>query len=238
MATLHSSATSTTPSRNCNGCVTLLDTMSCTLQVPVEELPPCDIPQPTISPATPPSRGHLSPSNTIITLSNALTQILLPDPMHPILSSNAIMWNFPFDEMKSSYYSFRSLSTRPNESFNALSQARMLVPLNSDYNAHFHFYPSPPITGRRNSRMSLEQGILLCPNFYDLKLRILTHNTDTLEFIVYTGYITKEFLEKFHNPFKAPLDDNDAAVLGLKIEYTRVPIWPILGLRQRLEPKE
>ncbi|KAF6527789.1 hypothetical protein HZS61_008091 [Fusarium oxysporum f. sp. conglutinans] len=140
MATSHSSATSTTPSRKGNGRVTSPDTTSCTSQAPVvippkrrphriyqpaknslydifqqhsgtalfvrpicwtdlhaqllgvkwEELPPCDTPQPTISPATLPSRGHLSPSNTIITLSNALTQILLPDPMHPILSSNAV----------------------------------------------------------------------------------------------------------------------------------------------------
>ncbi|RKK78139.1 hypothetical protein BFJ68_g17798 [Fusarium oxysporum] len=66
------------------------------------------------------------------------------------------------------------------------------------------------------------------------QLAILTHDTDTLEFIAYTGYVTKEFLEKFHNPFKAPLDDDDAAVSGLKIEYTKVPIWPILGLRERL----
>jgi hypothetical protein len=123
-------------------------------------------------------------------------------------------------------------------------RARMLVPSNSDHDAHFvgvflgmaqkHFYPSLPITSRRDLRISPEQGIPPCPNFHDLKLRILTHDTDTLEFIVYTGYVTKEFLEKFHDPFKAPLDDDDAAVSGLKIEYTRVPIWPILGLRERL----
>ncbi|KAH7231375.1 uncharacterized protein BKA55DRAFT_524988 [Fusarium redolens] len=196
--------------------------------------------------------------------------------------------------MKSSYSSFRSVSTRPAESFNISTQfppgqshaglpmvcyvgktqlasvrnnsfrlacgpgrswnepvfrlqqlrARMLVPSNLDHDAHFvgiflgmaqkHFYPSPLINGRRDSRISPEQGIPPCPNFHDLKLRILTHDTDTLEFIVYTGYVTKEFLEKFHDPFKAPLDDDDAAVSGLKIEYTRVPIWPILGLRERL----
>ncbi|KAF9770608.1 hypothetical protein IL306_011826, partial [Fusarium sp. DS 682] len=32
----------------------------------------------------------------------------------------------------------------------------------------------------------------------------------------------------------APADDDDAIVTGLRIEYTRVPIWPILGLRERL----
>jgi hypothetical protein len=63
---------------------------------------------------------------------------------------------------------------------------------------------------------------------------ILTHGIDTSEFIVYTKYITKEFIEKFTIPFKAPLDNDDAAISGLKIEYTRVPIWPILALRGRL----
>ncbi|GKU21392.1 unnamed protein product [Fusarium langsethiae] len=270
-----------------------------------EEQPPCDTPQSAAAPGTAPSRGHLSPSNTVIILSNALTQILLPDSMHPTLSSKAaktvlmtlwptafskpnylpqlhlyfggsvyrdavraqIMWNLPADETKSSYSSFRSVSTRPAESFNVSTQsspnqspadlpmicyigetqlasvrnnlftvspgpgrswnepvfrlqqrrARMLIPLNSDHDAHF-----------------VEQGILPCPNFHDLKLTILTHDSDTSEFIVYTGYITKEFLEKFHDPFKAPLNDDDAAVSGLRIEYTRVPIWPILGLRERL----
>ncbi|KAF4975145.1 hypothetical protein FZEAL_8022 [Fusarium zealandicum] len=297
-----------------------------------EELAPCDTPQPVASPGTPPSRGHMSPSNTIISLSNSLTQILLPDPMHPILSSNAvntvlgtlwpevfskanylpelylcfggriyrdavraqIMWNYPSEELKSSYSSFKSVSTRPAESFNVSTQssptqgpanlpmicyigknqlasvrnnlfrvapgpgrtwnepvyrlqqlrARLLLPSNSDHDAHFvgiflgmaqrHFYPAPPVSGRRESRISPENGIPPSPNFKDLKLRILTHDTDTSEFIVYTGYVTKEFLEKFHNPFKAPRGDEDAAVSGLRIEYTRVPIWPILGLRERL----
>ncbi|KPA44799.1 hypothetical protein FLAG1_02247 [Fusarium langsethiae] len=297
-----------------------------------EEQPPCDTPQPAAAPGTPPSRGHLSPSNTIMTLSNALTQILLPDSMHPILASNAvktvlttmwpnafskthflpelhlyfggrvyrdavraqILWNFPADETKSSYSSFKSVSTRPAESFNISTQsspnqspanmpmicyigktqlasvrnnlfrvasgpgrswnepvfrlqqlrARTLVPSNSDHDAHFvgvflgmaqkYFYPSPPLSGRRDSRISPGQGIPPCPNFHDLKLKILTHDTETAEFIVHTGHITKEFLEKFHDPFKAPLNDDDAAVSGIKIEYTRVPIWPILGLRERL----
>jgi hypothetical protein len=63
---------------------------------------------------------------------------------------------------------------------------------------------------------------------------ILTHGIDTSEFIVYTRYITKESLEKFTIPFKAPLDNDDAAISGLKIEYIRVPIWPILTLQEDL----
>ncbi|EMT67186.1 hypothetical protein FOC4_g10000028 [Fusarium odoratissimum] len=237
-----------------------------------EELPPCDTPQPLAAQGTPPSQGHLSPSNTIISLSNALTQILLPDPLHPILSSNAVksvlntLWPTPFNKPHPAnlpmicYVSKIQLASVRNNLFRVASgpgrtwnepvfrlqqlRARMLVPSNSDHDAHFvgvflgmaqkHFYPIPPISGRRDSRISPGQGIPPSPNFHDIKLKILTHDIDTSEFIVYTGHITKEFLEKFHDPFRAPAGDDDAIVSGLKIEYTRVPIWPILGLRERL----
>lgn len=82
--------------------------------------------------------------------------------------------------------------------------------------------------------MSDKKGIPPCPSFHDLTLRILTHDTDTAEFLVYTGYITKEFLEKFHDPFKAPVSSDEESKSGINIEFTRVPIWPILGLRERL----
>ncbi|KAG7403233.1 hypothetical protein Forpe1208_v016431 [Fusarium oxysporum f. sp. rapae] len=72
-----------------------------------EELPPCDKPQPSAAPGTPPTRGHLSPSNTIISLSNELTQILLPEPLSPILFSKAVksvlntLWPTPFNKPQS-----------------------------------------------------------------------------------------------------------------------------------------
>ncbi|KAF5250836.1 hypothetical protein FANTH_4027 [Fusarium anthophilum] len=116
-------------------------------------------------------------------------------------------------------------------------------PSNSEKDAYFiaaflamaqrHFYTTPSIRSRSGSRPPKQQGIPSDPDFHDLKLRILTHDVDEKDFIVYTGYITRGFLQKFHEPSKAPTDDEDA-VSGLKIEYTRVPIWPILGLRERL----
>ncbi|KAH7120094.1 hypothetical protein B0J13DRAFT_165305 [Dactylonectria estremocensis] len=299
-----------------------------------KELPPCDSPKPATMPGSPPSKGHLRPSHTIMTLSDSLTQILLPDAMHPILCSNAvktvlmalwpqpfskphylpelhlyfggrvyrdalraqIMWNFPSDEAKSSYSSFRSVSTRPADSFDApmhpctpspqdpanlpmmcyvgksqlanirrnlfrttlgpgrspngpverLQQlrARQLVPANSDHDAHFvgiflamaqkHFYPPPPPSSRRDTPMNQKGEIPPSPNFQDVTLRILTHDTDTSDFIVYTAYVTKEFLQKFHDPFKAPQDEDEQEHSGIRIEFARVPIWPILGLRERL----
>ena len=297
-----------------------------------EELPPCDTPLPVTLPGTPPSKGHMRPSQTIITLSEALTQILLPDAVHPILCSNSIktilmtlwpesfskpqylpelhlffggrvyrdsvraqiMWNYPtaVEEIKSSYSSFRTVTTRPADSFNHSTQqstpqnpvnlpmvcyigksqlasirrnlfrvapspgrgwnepvwrlqqlrAKMLIPSNADHDAHFvgiflamaqkHFYAPPALSSRRDSPMSPDKKIPPCPNFQDITLRILTHDTETAEFLVYTGHITAKFLEKFHNPFKNPDDEEQTS--GIKIEYTRVPIWPILGLRERL----
>ncbi|SPJ80251.1 uncharacterized protein FTOL_08643 [Fusarium torulosum] len=286
-----------------------------------DELPRCDTPRPAPLPGAQPSRGHTNPSNTIITLSKALTQILLPNARPSILTSNAVrtvlmtlwptafskpqylpelhlyfggrvyrdavraqlMWNFPAEEPKSPYSSFNAstqssptqspanlplicyigktqlasvriklfrVAPGPGRSWNEpvlrlqKLRARKLIPSDSDHDAYLvgiflgmaqqHFYPAPPMTGTRNSRMSLERGIPPCPNFHNLQLRILTHDKDTSEFIVYTGNITKEFLKKFHDPFKAPVGDDDAIISDIKIEYTRVPIWPILGLRERL----
>ncbi|KAM6513297.1 hypothetical protein FALCPG4_015737 [Fusarium falciforme] len=106
--------------------------------------------------------------------------------------------------------------------------------------AQSYFYPCQPATGtgKNGQPKLLEKRIPFSPKFRDLELRILTHDTDTdtdiPAFIVYTTHITNPFLQKFHNPYKAPPGDDRAAVSGFKIEYTKVPIWPILGLRERL----
>ncbi|KAM4060699.1 hypothetical protein HRG_001755 [Hirsutella rhossiliensis] len=132
-----------------------------------------------------------------------------------------------------------------NESVRRLQQARSkaLLPANSDHDAQFmaiflamaqrHFYKPPGPAVQRDTRWWTAEGPPPRPDFHDMKLRILTHETDTADFILYTGHVTAKFLERFHDPFKAPLDD-DGSVPGLKIEYTRIPIWPILGLRERL----
>ncbi|CAK7273227.1 hypothetical protein SEPCBS57363_005549 [Sporothrix epigloea] len=69
-------------------------------------------------------------------------------------------------------------------------------------------------------------------DFHDLKLRIITHDEKTSEFIVYTAVVTAAFLRRFLEPLKAAENVQEQA--GLNIEYTRVSVWPILGLRERL----
>lgn len=136
-----------------------------------------------------------------------------------------------------------------NEPVHRLQQLRSkaLVPDDSDQDAHLagiflamaqrHFYPAPIAPAKKKSWRSqfgqLEER-LECPVFHDVTLRILTHDTETAEFIVYTGHVTAEFLRRFHFTRKAPHSLGEACVAGLKIDYSRVPIWPILGLRERL----
>jgi hypothetical protein len=74
------------------------------------------------------------------------------------------------------------------------------------------------------------------PPYQDVKLRILMEDADKSAFVVYTATVTREFLERFHAPFSTP--GNSTAGMGelpgMTIEYTDVPFWPILGLRERM----
>jgi hypothetical protein len=72
--------------------------------------------------------------------------------------------------------------------------------------------------------------------FQDVKLRILMDDVDKSAFVVYTATVTREFLERFHDPSSMPGGSNVGLgeLPGMKIEYTDVPFWPILGLRERM----
>jgi len=118
----------------------------------------------------------------------------------------------------------------------------MLIPSNDDQDPHLvgiflamaqrHFYGLPHPSHRREHAWD-PSGTRPEPTFQDLRLRILTHDNDTAEFIIYTATITAGFLHRFHDPVSAHVD-HTGQVPGMDIEYTRVPIWPILGLRERM----
>lgn len=65
----------------------------------------------------------------------------------------------------------------------------------------------------------------------DTKVKIVTTSLDEQDecFIVYTATVPAAFLRMFHEPEKAPQGDTD-----IQIEYTQVPMWPVLGLKERL----
>jgi hypothetical protein len=122
-------------------------------------------------------------------------------------------------------------------------RARSLIPANLDHDAHLvgiflamaqrHFYAQPPPANRREMAWPPKKTTMR-PQFRDLKLRILTHDTETADFIVYTAEVTASFLSRFEDPFKVPCIEDEGGCPGIRIQYTRVPIWPILGLRERL----
>lgn len=120
-------------------------------------------------------------------------------------------------------------------------RSKKVLPSNPDEDAHIagimlamaqkHFYSNPRIMAVFRRGVSPAED---AKPFCDLKLRVMTHDSDTHEFILYTGHITTTFLERFRRPHRKPTMEDPQGDMGLNIDYVRVPVWPILGLRERL----
>ncbi|KAK1976293.1 hypothetical protein LZ30DRAFT_603740 [Colletotrichum cereale] len=146
----------------------------------------------------------------------------------------------------------------PNRAYNGpverLQQLRskLFVPTNPNHDpllvgimlgmAQRRFYGEPqPSANKWVPSRPLPTG-LGEPRFHDVTVQLLTNDNETSEFIVYRGVVTAELLRKFHEPTKNPCDRKKLADRlkdmtgegGMRIEYTRVPVWPILGLKERL----
>ncbi|KZL64681.1 hypothetical protein CI238_11857 [Colletotrichum incanum] len=96
----------------------------------------------------------------------------------------------------------------------------------------FYHEPRPPAAKSSHS-------LAVSPSFndkvHDVAVHILTiddRDPDVPYFIVHDGVVTEALLRKFHNPVENPQPTGEAD--GMRIEYTRVPIWPVLGLKERL----
>ncbi|KAI8957949.1 hypothetical protein F5Y11DRAFT_337926 [Daldinia sp. FL1419] len=63
----------------------------------------------------------------------------------------------------------------------------------------------------------------------DVEVRVLIVSKDDSSFVVYSSVVPAAFLSMFHQPGKSPQGDTK-----ITIEYQHVPIWPVLGLRERL----
>lgn len=104
--------------------------------------------------------------------------------------------------------------------------------------AQSQYYPPRTSSGfmsrkcSQGSSKGQEAGAPL-PEFKDVPIRILSQDCDTADFVVYSTVVTAAFLKRFADPTKAP--SNSAPHKGgLKVEITRVPVWPVLGLKERL----
>jgi hypothetical protein len=122
-----------------------------------------------------------------------------------------------------------------------LLRSKLLTPEDEDHDAHYialllamaqaHFHRparSIPLSQRRTRLGSPVDGGPQ-PELDDARVQLITHNDENAEFIVYTAVVSAAFLRRFAEPARAPLDPT-----GMTVEYTKVPIWPILGLKERL----
>ncbi|KAI3392980.1 hypothetical protein diail_4929 [Diaporthe ilicicola] len=88
----------------------------------------------------------------------------------------------------------------------------------------------------QNSSQTSQAGHEACipqPAFRDVPVKIITQDHHTAEFVIYNAVVTAVFLKRFACPSKAP-DLADVQTDGLNINVTRVQIWPVLGLKERL----
>jgi hypothetical protein len=122
----------------------------------------------------------------------------------------------------------------------------MLVPSNLDHDPHFaailigmaqhHIYPE--YREAHFTRGGISRVPLPCePEFRAVTVRILTNDNDTADFLVYKATVTADYLRRLHNPTQSigtPLLDGRISLPSLHIEVTRVPTWPVLGLKERL----
>lgn len=106
------------------------------------------------------------------------------------------------------------------------------------------FYREPMPSTNGSSVSSPAFSSLKEPKFHDITVHILTVDDNEPSspcFTVYKGLVTKELLYKLPESIKGPQAAGDATQTGtmerkrgIHIESTRVLVWPILGLKERL----
>ncbi len=127
-------------------------------------------------------------------------------------------------------------------------RSKLLTPSDADHDsiylgillamAQARFYRSssrspPPSQGKpRLSRCG--KPVEIPSDLHDVRVQLLTFDDDKQEFLVYSAVVTSTFLDRFARPHKFSRPEDEEIGDGIKIEYTRVPVWPLLGLRERL----
>lgn len=123
-------------------------------------------------------------------------------------------------------------------------RSRQLIPSDENHDSHYlaimlamaqsYFYSGACSKASSQASPRFGGGKVLedpPPSFANVTVHLITNADDTAEFVVYKAEITSTFLERFAHPTKAPAEDVDS---GLDITFHRVPVWPILGLKERL----
>lgn len=71
------------------------------------------------------------------------------------------------------------------------------------------------------------------PNFRDVPVTIITQDYNEAEFVIQSAVVTAALLKRFAFPSKA-FRAVDSLSGDLDVEVTKVPVWPVLGLKERL----
>lgn len=129
-------------------------------------------------------------------------------------------------------------------------RCKRLIPQNADEDsylvaamlaiAQWQCYPQRSKYSSRwssqNSSQASQPGqdaSLTQPEFRDVTVKLITQDQGAAEFVIYSAVVTAAFLERFARPSRAP-KAKDSQDSGLDINVTRVQIWPVLGLKERL----
>lgn len=60
------------------------------------------------------------------------------------------------------------------------------------------------------------------------------HSSGPPHLLVHRAVVSAALLRLFHYPREAPCPSNLDLRAGIRVEYVRVPVWPVLGLKERL----
>ncbi|KAI0025197.1 hypothetical protein F4780DRAFT_768448 [Xylariomycetidae sp. FL0641] len=119
----------------------------------------------------------------------------------------------------------------PNKLYNGpvhrlqMLRSKNLLPSNPDEDQYFI---AIMIAMAQNSVYAdIHEGTGFAPR--DVKVRVITVSEDDSDFIIYTATISAAFLTMFDQPNKAPKGDT-----RFDVQHSRVPIWPVIGLKERL----
>jgi hypothetical protein len=104
-------------------------------------------------------------------------------------------------------------------------RSKNLLPTNPDEDSYFLAIMIS--MAQRSAYADMRSGTGFVPR--NVKVRVLTVAEEENAFIVYTATIPTAFLSMFHTPNRASIGNSQ-----IKVEYAQVPVWPVLGFKERL----
>ncbi|KAI1745287.1 hypothetical protein F4680DRAFT_401689 [Xylaria scruposa] len=116
---------------------------------------------------------------------------------------------------------------KPNEPVLRLQalRAKLLTPKNADEDPHY--LGLMVAMAQQYVYTNLKAATNFKPR--DVEVRVLAVAEEDNAFVVYTGIVPAALLSMFHEPDTAPTSNSEVI-----ISHARVPVWPVLGLKERL----